>query len=338
MAALDLSLLQTVRDAVSPASGLRRIANDTLRLPLAPGGFRYITDLPFPLTFEQPVGISSPPGETNRLFVLEKPGRIIVIPNLSAPTRRVFLDISDRVFQEQECGLLGIAFHPQFARNRYFYITYTSGAFWEVQLRLARFEVSPDDPNTALPNSETPLYSLSDGDPWHEGGDLHFGPDGYLYVSVGDGGFTSQKAQRIDQDLFSGILRLDVDKRPGNLAPNPHPSVTDNYAIPSDNPFVGATSFNGVPVDPEHVRTEYFVIGLRNPWRFSFDALTGYLYSNDTGSEYREEINMIFKGVNYGWPFTEGSLTHTNVLGGAVKPAILFPPLAEYGYEGGGAS
>src|SRR5262249_40631018 len=175
-------------------------------------------------------------GETNRLFVIEKPGRIAVITNLTEPTRTVFLDITNRVFFEQESGLLGLAFHPQYASNGFFYVTYTfstNGGFDGVHIRLARFQVSPQDPNQALPDSELPLITQFDGDPWHEGGDLHFGPDGYLYASFGDGGqFAIENVQHIDRDFFGGILRIDVDKRPGSLPPNPYRGVVGDYAIP----------------------------------------------------------------------------------------------------------
>src|SRR6185436_17116393 len=106
---------------------------------------------------------------------------------------------------------------------------------------------------------------------------------------------------------FSGILRLDVDKRPGSLAPNPHPAVTPNYAIPPDNPYLGATSFNGAPVNPAQVRTEFFAVGLRNPYRMFFDNPTGRLFCGDVGEARNEEINLIERGANYGWAFFEGS-------------------------------
>jgi glucose/arabinose dehydrogenase len=312
----------------SPAIKLQRFANTTVHLPRVPGGSGYATDPAFPLLqFAEPIGLTAPPSETNRLFVIEKPGRIAVITNLFEPTRTVFLDITNRVFFEQESGLLGLAFHPQYASNGFFYVTYTfstNGGFDGVFIRLARFQVSSQDPNLALPDTEVPLLTQFDGDPWHEGGDLHFGPDGYLYASFGDGGqFGVETVQHIDRDFFGGILRIDVDKRAGSLPPNPYRGVIGDFAIPPDNPFVGATRFNGAPLDPGRVRTEYFAVGLRNPWRFSFDPLTQDLYSNDTGSSFREEINLIFKGVNYGWPFDEGSLTLTNVFGEAIRPSEL---------------
>jgi len=273
--------------------------------------------------------------------VVEKRGRVAVITNLTAPTRSVFLDLSDRVYFEQECGLLGIAFHPEFKTNRYFYVTYTystNNADLGIHIRLSRFQASATDPNQAVPESELPLLTQYDGDPWHQAGDLHFGPDGYLYCSIGDGGqWGIENAQRIGQNFFSGILRLDGDKRPGSLLPNPHPGGTTNYAIPPDNPFAGVTRFNGAVVDPAQVRTEFFAVGLRNPWRFSFDLATGELYANDTGSSYREEVNLILKGANYGWPYEEGTVTHSHLLPNGNKPASWLPPIMEYGYEGGAA-
>ena len=143
---------------------------------------------------------------------------------------------------------------------------------------------------------------------------MHFGPDGYLYISVGDEGSQFDgfhNSQRIDKNFFSAILRIDVDKKPGSLPPNPHASVpTDTgvarYAIPPDNPWVGATSFNGLPVDPAAVRTEFYAVGLRNPWRFWFDPPTGELWEGDVGQDAWEEVNLIIKGGNYGWVHREG--------------------------------
>jgi uncharacterized repeat protein (TIGR03806 family) len=325
----------------TPTKLLQRFRNDTLKLPGTAPKDGYAAEVAFPLLFAEPVAMASPPGETNRLFVLEKPGRIMVITNLAAPSLTLFMDLRDRVYFEQECGLVGIAFHPQYASNRYFYLVYTfspNGTFAGINIQLSRFEASPLDPNQAFPESELPLITQYDGDPWHQAGDLHFSPDGYLYISLGDGGQAGpDNAQHIDANFFSGILRIDVDKRPGSLPPNPHAGSTTNYAIPPDNPFLGATKFNGLPVDPQKVRTEFFAVGLRNPWRFSFDSATGNLYSNDTGDTYREEVNLILKGANYGWPYREGTLTHTNAVPQGYDLSALAPPIAEYGYESGGA-
>ena len=208
--------------------------------------------------------------------------------------------------------MLGLAFHPNYKTNRYFFVFYCAVDESNQRYnRLSRFEVNPENPNVALHSSEKILISQKDEGNNHNSGDLHFGPDGYLYVSLGDegGGYDSfDNAQRINKDFFSGILRLDVDELQENLRPNPHPAVHGNYRVPADNPYVGATSFNNIPVNPEDVRTEFWAVGLRNPWRMSFDPATGRLFAGDVGQGEREEVNIIEKGGNYGWAFREGTI------------------------------
>ena len=258
----------------------------------------------------------TPPGENNRLFVVEKTGRIIVISDLARPTRRIFLDLKSRVGDDEvEQGVLALAFHPDFQHNRQFYVWYTSCLKVKGKTvredRLSRFLVSADNPNVADPASEQQLISQADEAPNHNGGELLFGPDGFLYLSLGDGGGANDEyhnGQRIDHGFFSGILRLDVDMRSGSVAPNPHPAVHDGtYAEPSDNPFIGATRFNSLPVETSHVRTEFWAVGLRNPWRMSFDPATGLLWCGDVGQENHEEVDVIARGGNYGWSFREGN-------------------------------
>jgi len=274
----------------------------------------YATEPAFNLSFDQPLAMVTPPGESNRLFILEKPGRIVVIGDLAHPTKSTFLDLTPIVgSDDSEQGVLALAFHPDYAHNRQFYVWYTSSLRVKEQRvredRLSRFQVRADDPNVADPKSEVQLISQADDAPNHNGGELIFGPDGYLYLSLGDEGGANdefQNSQRIDKDFFSGILRLDVDKRPGSLAPNPHPSVhAGSYAIPADNPFVGATAFNGLPVNPVKVHTEFWAVGLRNPWRMSFDPETGVLWCGDVGQDKIEEVDVITRGGNYGWNFRE---------------------------------
>jgi glucose/arabinose dehydrogenase/mono/diheme cytochrome c family protein len=327
------------------AGPLQREPNTTLRMPLVPGRLGYTFEDAFPgLVFTNAVALATPPGETNRLFVVEKSGRIVVITNLAQPTRTVFLDISARVSTSlnvsDERGLLGLAFHPGYATNRYFYVFYTGPATTAVPGGtnalhdiLSRFQTRADDPNRADPNSEVRLLVQYDQASNHNGGDLHFGPDGYLYVSLGDeGGAHDQygNSQRIDRDFFAGILRLDVDQRPGSLPPNPHPAVTGQYRVPPDNPFVGATSFNGRPVDPARVRTEFWAVGLRNPWRMAFDPETGWLFCGDVGQSTREEIDLIGRGGNYGWSYFEGNFQRTN--SAQIPPGFQHArPLLDYG-------
>src|SRR5438552_10081507 len=312
---LALCLVESTARQRVLADELRREANSTLALPLEPHQYTTL-DAFSGLRFDRPLVMVSPAGVSNRLFIVEQSVRIQVITNLYSPNTTLFLDISSRVVSPwSEGGLLGLAFHPGYPTNRYFFLFYTvdtttaagAGSFD----RLARFEISPTDPNQALPDSEVPLITQLDEDvDHHNAGDLHFGPDGYLYVSLGDEGGADGdygNTQRIDKDFFSGILRIDVDQRAGSLPPNPHPASSTNYTVPADNPFVGATSFNSGTVNPNQVRTEFWAVGLRNPWRFSFDSLTGRLYRGDGGLASREEIDLIVRGGNYGWNYLEGS-------------------------------
>ena len=337
-----------VQSAVSP-----REPNTSLQFPATPGGFGYsLQRFLAPLTFPNGVALRTPPGETNRLFVVERAGRIAVVPDLTAPTREVFLDLSTRVRLDgfNEMGLLGFTFHPQFATNGRCFVWYTTtatttGATNQRHDRLSEFRVLADEPNRADPTSERILLQQADEAVNHNGGDLHFGPDGYLYVSLGDeGGGNDQYAnsQKITKDFFSGLLRLDVDQRPGSLAPNPHPAiVAGNYRIPPDNPFVGATNFLGRSVDPRLVRTEFWAVGLRNPWRYSFDESTGELWVGDVGQNVRESVTVSRRGANHGWAFREGNIAGPNTgapAGWQTNPLFNYvPPLFTYGHQAGNA-
>jgi len=321
------------------AAGLDRQANSTLTLPLEP--YQYTAVEAFSgLLFDQPVAIVSPPGETNRLFIVERQGTIQVITNLVNPTKTVFLDIAGRVDPSGEGGLLGMAFHPSYLSNHYFYVYYTLATTTATGTgfhdRLARFEISPTNPNQALSDSELPLISQYDEANNHNGGDLHFGPDGYLYVSLGDEGGGSDNfgnSQRIDGDFFSAMLRIDVDQLPGSLAPNAHPAVhPSTYAIPADNPFVGATSFNGTAIISDQVRSEFWAVGLRNPWRFSFDPATGRIYCGEVGQGAWEEIDIIVRGGNYGWNYREGAHAF---IGAPPSGVSLIEPIHEYSHSSG---
>jgi glucose/arabinose dehydrogenase len=291
----------------------------------------YRTEEAFPgITFNQPLAIASVPGETDRVFIVEKPGRIQAVTGLgSSPAKQQFLDLNTRVLTAGEQGLLGLAFHPDFATNRYFYVFYctnaTTAAGTGAHNRLSRFTaLSAPATNADILATEVPLISQYDEASNHNGGDVHFGPDGYLYVALGDEGGSNDQfnnSQRIDKDFFSGLLRIDVDQRAGNLVPNAHPAVhAGTYRVPADNPFVVATSFNGAPVNPANVRDEFWAVGLRNPWRFSFDAPTGRLFVGDVGQSAREEIDLVMPGGNYGWSYREGLVAgpRTNPPGGAV--------------------
>ncbi|MBL9188427.1 MAG: PQQ-dependent sugar dehydrogenase [Opitutaceae bacterium] len=330
--------------ATLAAQPLTRVAATSLRVPANPPAAAFTTERVFPnLTFTQPVAVVTPPGETRRLFVVEKTGRIWVIPDVTAatPTRTLFLDLTARVATgggNDERGLLALAFHPGYAGNGQFYVWWTlnttSPAGTGLHDRLSRFVVSAADPNAADPASEQPLLTQRDEAGNHNGGELAFGPDGYLYLSLGDeGGANDQynNSQRLDRDFFAGVIRIDVDRRPGSLAPNAHPAVhAGTYAVPPDNPWVGATTFNGAAINPAAVRTEFWAVGLRNPWRMAFDSATGRLWLGDVGQGTREEINVIVRGGNYGWSYREGFIAGPRANPPAAASATFLPPIWDY--------
>ncbi|MCI0745912.1 MAG: PQQ-dependent sugar dehydrogenase, partial [Verrucomicrobia subdivision 3 bacterium] len=332
--------LLTVTPLLGQPFGLtNRVANTTLRMPGSLPVTGYGVSNAFPgVIFQQPIAFASPPGETNRLFILEREGRVTVITNIASPNRTVFMDISGPVTTDGEEGLLGIAFHPNYAANRYFYLFYslvtTTDAGPTRHQRISRFQTSASNPNQGVVASELPLITQRDEFSNHNGGDIHFGPDGYLYISLGDEGGQNDagdNSQRIDKDFFAGIIRIDVDKLPANLPPNPHPARMGqtNYFVPADNPFVGATQFNGRAIT-NVLRTEWWAVGLRNPWRISFDPLTGALYAGDVGGSQREEVNLITRGGNYGWVYREG-LSNTTIKTINAPPGFTsLPPIHEY--------
>lgn len=343
--------------AVTVATGLR-IGATNFNVPAQPPASAYQTPLAFgDLPFSQPLCLVSPPGDTQRLFICEKTGLLRVIADVTAPNppATTFLNLpevlssgDEAIATGSEMGLLGLAFHPDYATNRYFYLFYSvtsGGATYE---RVSRFTTDDEDPLVAEEDSELILLEQRDDAGNHNGGDLHFGPDGYLYVSLGDeggGDDTFQNSQRIDRDFFSGILRIDVDKRPGNLDPHAHAAIPRDggvarFSVPADNPFVHTDEggswdgvFNGVALaDLTKVRSEFWAVGLRNPWRMAFDSLTGDLWCGDVGQNQWEEIDLIVRGGNYGWSYREG--THP----GPHAPVAGFSgvePVWDYAHGGG---
>ncbi len=234
------------------------------------------------LNFTRPIDIQNADDGTNRLFVVEKGGIIKVIDNSTTPQSFDFLDISSLVSSGGEQGLLGLAFHPNYSTNGYFYINYTPTPN---TTRVSRFKVSDTNPFAADPNSELVLFSFFQVATNHNGGQVAFGNDGYLYISSGDGG-NSNNGQDLTT-LTGTILRIDVDNMDPGL----------NYSIPASNPFI----------NDANARDEIFAYGLRNPWRMSFDRNTGQLWAGDVGSVNYEEVNIIASGNNYGWNRYEGT-------------------------------
>ncbi len=316
------------------------------------------------LTFSQPLGLTTPPGETERLFVLEKTGGIILIGDVSSPARSLFMDVaalvnarSNETFQtSSEQGLLGLAFHPDYATDGRFFVVYSVSVGGTLFHRLSEFQVS-SNPASGDSTSEKVLIQQFNQQGNHNGGDIHFGADGYLYMSWGDEGASNDfydNSQRIDKDFWSSLTRIDVDLETedntpadgtgsddANLRPNAHPAIVldgngnPRYEVPADNPWVGATSFLGSSVDPTAVRTEFYAVGLRNPWRFSFDKPTGTLWLGDVGQGAREEINKIVKGGNYEWAFREGKIQGPKWSQRPSGWTGSHPPVIDYEYGSG---
>jgi glucose/arabinose dehydrogenase len=313
-----------------------RITNPALEMPASPPAtaFQLVDALPG-VTFTEPICLATVPGDNRRLFVGERMAKIQLVPDVTAaqPKKQLFLDLHQVVAGRTptetlanwvlgENGLLGLAFHPQHATNGYFYVAYTVRIGGIHYQRISRFRRSTGDPNVADPASELILLQQLDEGFNHNGGDLHFGPDGYLYYAAGDEDNPNDyrnNSQRIHLDFFAGIFRIDVDKKPGNLEPNAHAAIpTDDgiarFSVPIDNPFVhtslGGTwdgKYNDVPVSLPAVRMEFWATGLRHPWRMSFDSQTGELWAGDVGQGTYEEVNLIVKGGNYGWVYREGA-------------------------------
>ena len=259
--------------------------------------------------FDTPVGLAHAGDE--RLFIVEQPGRIRLIQDgqvLATP----FLDIANIVNDSaNEQGLLGLAFHPEYGSNGRFYVNYSGD---NGETIIAEYGVS-NDPNTADSTSGRILLTIPQPYGNHNGGQLAFGPDGYLYIGMGDGGSQNdpQNNAQNGASLLGKILRLDVNQEP--------------YAIPTDNPFVGQSG----------VRGEIWAFGLRNPWRFSFDKLTGDLFIADVGQNEWEEISWQPAGLggqNYGWRIYEGSQCYLD----DCNTPNLTAPIAEYSHSGGHCS
>ena len=238
----------------------------------------FIEEFNSDITIDQLIGIYNAGDSSNRLFGIEQAGRIHIIEQ-DKNTTEILLDITEKVENaDWEQGLLGLAFHPNYEDNGEFFVTYTVKDLGSdaATLRLAKY----------VGNNETVLLDIDQPYVNHNGGHIAFGPDGYLYVGLGDGGKYNDAfdhAQNL-KTLKGSVLRLDIDN--------------DTYAIPSDNPFVG---------NKDGYREEIFAYGFRNPWMFSFDRDNGDMWLGDVGQDKWEEVDIVVSGGNYGWAFREGN-------------------------------
>ena len=263
------------------------------------------------LTFRHLTNLVQPDDGGDRLYVTEQEGLILAFPNdRQVEEADIFLDIRDRVIDtNREEGLLGLAFDPDYRSNGLFYVYYSADG--PRRSIVSRFSASESDPNVADPDSEFIIMEIPQPNPNHNGGQLAFGPDGYLYISLGDGGVDDDPRGdgQNKSTLLGSILRIDV--RGG--AP----------LAPPDNPFVGVAG----------AHDEIWAYGFRNPWRFSFDDPTGQLWVGDVGNRLWEEIDLVKKGLNYGWNIMEA--TH------CLEPAVdcdkagLELPVWEYDHKSG---
>lgn len=314
--------------------------------------------------FQMPVNVAFPPDDSGRMFVAEVGGTIRIVNPDGSLVSEPFLDLSSTVaLRPGQQGLLGLAFHPDYAENGRFFVDYNN-LYANGQITVSEFVVSEDDPNIADSKSERPLLTIDKPYPQHNGGTLRFGPDGYLYISTGDGGWQGDPYDYAQSrfSLLGKILRIDVDS---GAAGQP-------YGIPPDNPFAGLgrydNPFSGEPpagqdsgerrrarnkdvpnsVSAENrknrspVRPEIWAYGFRNPWQFSFDPETGDFYVGDVGGDSWEEINFqeagTTAGQNYGWDWLEGSHCYPAGIEECPRQQVGVLPAAEYAHGDDGCA
>jgi glucose/arabinose dehydrogenase len=309
--ALSTVLLECGGSSSSPAPA----APAPPAAPPPPSGPLVLTLTPVLSGLNSPVDLQNAADGSGRLFVVEQQGQIRIVSNNSlVPTP--FLDITSLVDFGGEKGLLGLAFHPAYTQNRRFFVNYDRVLSGQMQTVIAEFQTSASNPNQADPNSQRILFTVNQPFPNHKGGQLAFGPDGFLYIGLGDGGSAGDPLGNAQnrQVLLGKMLRIDVD----------HTSPGLQYAIPSDNPFL-----NGVD------RGEVWAYGLRNPWRFSFDVPSGRLFVADVGQDKFEEIDILQKGGNFGWNIMEGLHCFKPSSGCNMTGLIL--PITEYDHSQGDA-
>jgi glucose/arabinose dehydrogenase len=270
-------------------------------------------------TLAQPTELVHAGDSSGRIFVVHKTG-IIRIHSIYAPNdpAKVFLNISSKVVAGSELGLLGLAFHPNFKENGYFYVNYTA----QTPLRtvISRYQISPTNPDSAIASSEVILLTFAQPASNHNGGKMLFGPEGYLYIATGDGGGANDipgNSQNLSSYLGK-IIRIDVDSTVGSR----------NYGIPADNPFWNIAT----------AKHEVFAYGLRNPWRFSYDKETNRFWIGDVGQGAYEEVDTLVKGGNYGWRMAEGTHCTSNAGPLLCTDPSLIKPIYDYFHGSGNIS
>jgi glucose/arabinose dehydrogenase len=266
------------------------------------------------LVFSSPVFLTTAGDGTHRLFVVEQTGRIKAFQNDStASSAAVFLNVANKLSSGSgEEGLLGLAFDPKFSSNGFFYVNYTAPN--PLRTVIARYHASAATPNKADSLSGFTILEIAQPFSNHNGGMIAFGPDGYLYIGMGDGGSADDPGNRAQDltQLLGKYLRIDVSDT----------TATRHYRIPPDNPLAGNLVGQ---------REEIWAYGLRNPWRWSFDSHTGSLWCGDVGQGAREEVDLIVRGGNYGWKIMEGLICRPG--GGACDTTGLIKPLVDYSHD-----
>ena len=276
-----------------------------------------LTLTPLVSGLSSPLGLEQANDGSGRLFVVEQGGTIRIIQNGSVLSQP-FLDISSKVITGGEMGLLGVTFHPNFQQSGKLYVNYVRSSSGQIQSVIAEYQLAASNPNQADPASERILLTVNQVGNFsnHKAGQLAFGPDGFLYFGLGDGGSEGDPFGngQNTQTLLGKLMRIDVDATSPGL----------QYRVPPDNPFVGG---GGLP--------EIWAFGFRNPWRFSFDRPTGRLFLGDVGQDSFEEVDIVTKGGNYGWNIMEGLHCFNPPSGCNMTGLVL--PIAEYSHAEGDA-
>lgn len=309
----------------------------------------------------KPVNAAFPPDDSGRIFVVEQGGTIRIVNADGSVEPEPFLDLSSTTaYDSSEQGLLGLAFHPDYAENGRFYVDYND-RYISGSIVVSEFQVDDRNPNRAKPKSERPLLVIDKPFPQHNAGTIRFGADGFLYIATGDGGWQGDAYDNAQSrfTLLGKILRIDVDSS----------SVSRPYGIPADNPFAGpdrydnpfpGQSLGGAQVDGDEpkeggaklspkerkqrspVRPEIWAFGFRNPWQFTFDPATGDFYVGDVGAGNWEEIDYqpagTVAGQNYGWDWLEASHCFPSEITECPRQQVGVLPVAEYAHGDDGCS